>query len=124
MKAAFSILVTSGLLLAGCSPSSSTSQSTNAAAGSTNEPNYASGNPLTAVPDYYGVVVQAQKYSENVIDVSYINQDIQLFNASEGRYPKNLQELIPSYLAKMPVVPNGFKLDYDPTNGTVKVVRQ
>ena len=124
MKAFSLIAVATGLLLAGCSQSSSTSQSTNAAAGSTNQPNYASGNPVTAVPDYYGVVVQAQKYSENVIDVSYINQDIQLFNASEGRYPKDLQELIPNYLAKMPVVPNGYKLVYDSTAGTVKVVKQ
>lgn len=124
MKASFLIVVATGLLLAGCSQSSSTSQSTNAAAGSTNQPNYASGNPLTVVPDYIGVVGQAQKYSENVIDVSYINQDIQLFNASEGRYPKDLQELIPNYLAKMPVVPSGYKLVYDSTAGTVKVVKQ
>ncbi len=42
---------------------------------------------------------------ENVIDVSYINQDIQMFNASEGHYPKDLQELIPNYLAKCPTCP-------------------
>ena len=74
--------------------------------------------------NYVGAVVQAQKYSENVIDVSYINQDIQMFNASEGRYPASLDELIPNYLAKMPDVPHGYKLVYDTNTYSVKAVRQ
>jgi hypothetical protein len=68
--------------------------------------------------------VQAKNYSEKVIDVSYINQDIQMFNASEGRYPKDLQELIPNYLGKMPAVPIGYKIVYDTNTYTVKVVKQ
>jgi len=125
MKKSILPLVAAVAFLAGCGNdnSSKPAQTTNAA--TTNaEPNYASGNPLTAVPDYYGVVVQAQQHAEKVIDVSYINQDIQLFNASEGRYPKDLQELIPNYLAKMPAVPYGYKIVYDTTTYTVKVVKQ
>jgi hypothetical protein len=127
MKANWFFAVAAGLLLAGCGQSSSTktAQGTNAmSAGTNSEPRYDTGNPLTAVPDYLGAVVQAQQHAEKVIDVAYINQDIQLFNASEGRYPKDLQEMIPNYLAKMPVVPNGYKLFYDTNTYTVKVVKQ
>ncbi|HTX22841.1 MAG TPA: hypothetical protein VMD27_13415 [Candidatus Aquilonibacter sp.] len=124
MKACFLIVVASGLLLAGCSQSSSTStQSTNAAA--TNAaPNYTSGNPLTAPADYLGVVVQAQKYSEKQIDLAYVNEAIQEYNAAEGHYPKTLQEMIPNYLGKMPQAPYGYKIVYDATTGTIKVVKQ
>jgi hypothetical protein len=127
MKAIWFLTVAAGLLLAGCGQNSSTptTQGTNAATGGTNAATrYDTGNPLTAPADYLGAVVQAQQHAEKVIDVSYINQDIQLFNATEGRYPKTLQELIPDYLGKMPVVPNGYKLDYDTNTYTVKVVKQ
>jgi len=113
-----------GLLLGGCSGGSSSNNSAATNNVSTNAANYNTGNPLTAPADYLGAVVQAQKYAEKQIDVSYINQDIQLFNASEGRYPKDLQELIPDYLGKMPVVPYGYKLFYDTNTYTVKVVKQ
>ena len=127
MKTCLFLAVAAGLFLAGCSQSSSTksAQGTNAVSAGTNaEPRYDTGNPLTAPADYLGAVVEAQKHAEKVIDVAYINQDIQLFNASEGRYPKDLQEMIPNYLAKMPVVPNGYKLAYDTNTYTVKVVKQ
>ena len=127
MKASLFLAVAAGLFLAGCGQSSSTkpAQGTNTVFDGTNaEPKYDTGNPLTAVPDYVGAVVQAQRHAENVIDVSYINQDIQLFNASEGRYPKDLKEMIPNYLAKIPPVPNGYKLIYDTNTYTVKVVKQ
>ena len=80
-------------------------------------------NVVDAPLNYVGAVVQAKKYSENVIDVSYVNQDIQMFNASEGHYPKDLQEMVPEYLAKIPVVPRGYQLVYDTNTWTVKTVR-
>jgi hypothetical protein len=128
MKTSILVLaIAATMVLAGCSNKSSTTppQGTNTASAGTNaEPNYNTGNPVTAVPDYLGAVVQAEHHAEKVIDVSYINQDIQLFHASEGRYPKDLQELIPDYLAKMPPVPYGYKLDYDTNTYTVKVVKK
>ena len=108
-------LVASALLLAGCGEKAT--QKTNQAVNAVS-------NVVDAPLNYVGAVVQAKKHAENVIDVSYINQGIQMFNASEGRYPKDLQELIPNYLGKMPEVPLGYKLDYDATTGTVKVVAQ
>ena len=109
-----------GLFLAGCGNSGSTNQS----AATNTATNFASGNPITAVPDYVGAVGQAQKYSVKQIDLAYLHQAIEQFNVSEGRYPKTLQELVPNYIGKVPDAPYGSKLDYDPGTGTVKVVPQ
>jgi hypothetical protein len=81
-------------------------------------------NAVTAPVGYLGAVVQAQKYSEKVIDVSYLNQAVQLFQASEGRLPKDLQELVPNYVGKIPDAPYGYKIVYDATTGAVTVVKQ
>ena len=101
------------MFLAGCGDSSKkTTDAVNAVS-----------NVVDAPLNYVGAVVQAKKYSEKVIDVSYINEDIQMFNASEGHYPKTLQEMVPDYLAKIPVVPLGYKLVYDTNTWTVKTVK-
>src|SRR5271170_227201 len=120
MKTSFFLSVASGLLLAGCGDNNSSkpAQATNAPA------KYDSGNPLTAVPDYVGVVGQAQRYSVKQIDLAYLNQAIQQFNASEGRFPKDLNELVPNYIGKIPDAPYGSKIAYDANSGTVKVVQQ
>ena len=81
-------------------------------------------NTVAAPVNYLGAVVQAQKHAEKVIDVSYINQAIQMFNVQEGRLPKTLDELVPNYIGKIPEAPFGSKLVYDPVAGTVKVVKQ
>jgi hypothetical protein len=106
--------ITAAVFLAGCGDSSKkTAQAVNAVS-----------NVVDAPLNYVGALVQAQKYAEKTIDVSYVNQDIQMFNASEGHYPKDLQEMIPNYLAKIPAVPFGYKLVYDTNSYTVKVVKQ
>jgi len=74
--------------------------------------------------NYLGTVVNAQKASEKKIDVAYLNQAVQLFQAQEGRLPKSLDELVPNYVGKLPETPYGTKLSYDPATGTVKVVNQ
>jgi hypothetical protein len=120
MKISFLLPVAAGLFLAGCGDnnSSKSAQTTNAPA------KYDSGSPVTAVPDYIGAVGQAQKYAVKQIDLAYVNEAIQQFNAGEGRYPTNLQEMIPTYLGKMPQAPYGYKIIYDANMGTIKVVKQ
>ena len=112
------------MFLAGCGDDNSTktSQVTNSVP-ATNV-NYNTGNPLTAPVDYLGAVMQAQKYAEKQIDLASVNQAIQAFNAGEGRFPKDLQEMIPNYLAKIPEAPYGYKIVYDANAGTVQVVKQ
>jgi len=80
-------------------------------------------NVVTAPVNYLGAVVEAQKHAEKTIDQVSLNRDIEMFYAGEGRYPTNLQEMIPNYLAKIPQPPFGYKLTYDAASHTVKLER-
>lgn len=110
----FFISVAAAALLAGCgNKSGSSPQGTNAVVHATN-----------GFGGYVNSLGQAQRSADKTIDVSYLNQAVQLFNTQEGRYPKELRELVPNYVAKIPDAPSGYKLDYDANSGTVKVVNQ
>ena len=74
--------------------------------------------------DVNNPLVNAKRTADKTIDVSYLNQAIQLFNVQEGRNPKTLEELTPKYVAKLPDPPLGYKLKYDDTKGEVSVVRE
>jgi len=108
-------LVAATLFLAGCGEKATqkTTQAVNEVS-----------NVVDAPLNYVSAVVEAKKHAEKVIDVSYINQAIQMFQASEGRMPKDLNELVPNYIGKIPATPYGTKLEYDATAGTVKVVKE
>ena len=116
MKTHLLVLALTAVLLAGCGnkhsgkPVSSTKSTT----GSTN------GSSL----NYLGTLMQADKNMTKTIDVSYLNEALSQFNVQEGHYPKDLQELVPNYVGKLPTPPYGYKLDYDANRGTVKVVPQ
>ena len=114
------LFVVAAIVLAGCGSkhSGTSTASTNSTAGFTN-----GGSVLTAPVDYLGAVVQAQKNMTKTIDVSYLKEAIQQFSVQEGRYPKNLEELVPNYVAKLPTPPYGYRLDYDAGSGNVKVVQ-
>src|SRR5712671_4824696 len=108
-------LLMAGPFLSGCGKSESPPPA-NAAKPS-------SGNPLTAPVDYLGAAAQAQKKSIKTLDEAGLNQTVQMFYAGEGRFPKDLNELVkPDYLTKLPAPPAGMKFDYNPTTGQVKVV--
>jgi hypothetical protein len=121
MRVLLLIPVVAGVLLTGCGKSSS---STEQSATNNATTNYANGNPITAVPDYIGAVGNAQKYAVKQIDLSYLHEAIEQFNVAEGRYPKDLKELVPNYIGKVPEAPYGSKIIYDSNTGTVKVVQQ
>lgn len=74
--------------------------------------------------DINNPLVNAKRTADKTIDVSYLNQALQLFNVQEGRYPKTLDELTPKYVAQLPQPPLGYKLNYDAAKGEVTVVRQ
>jgi hypothetical protein len=85
----------------------------------------AGGNPVNAGGDYLGTLVKGQQTAVKVVDTAALTQAAQLFNAQEGRYPKDLNELVTSkMIGSIPDAPAGMKLDYDPTTGTVKVVKK
>ena len=89
------ISIAAAALLAGCGgKSGSGAQGTNSVSTATN-----------GFGGYVKSLGEAQRTADKTIDVSYINQAIQLFNVQEGRNPKNLQELVPNYVAKIPDAP-------------------
>jgi len=117
MKKALSLLLLGGLALAGCGKKEAKST-----ASSTND-NNATGNPLTAPVDYLGAVAKAKKSAEKTVETVSLNQAVQQFSVAEGRYPKDLNELVTEkYLPKLPDAPYGMKIVYDAAKGEVKVV--
>ena len=110
-------LATAGLVGCGQKEAASSTKSTNQTA--------ANGNPLTAPVDYLGAVAQAKKHSVKTIDLVYLNQAIQMFSTEEGRFPKDLNELVAGqYIGRVPDAPYGMKIVYDPARGQVSVVAQ
>ena len=74
--------------------------------------------------DVNNPLVNAKRAADKTLDVSYLNQAVQLFNVQEGRYPNKLEELTPKYVATIPDAPLGYKINYDASKGEVTVVRQ
>jgi hypothetical protein len=98
--------------------------------GGDNESNQATnqvsnGNPITAPADYLGAVGNAKQKAVKTVDIASLTQAIQMFQVSEDRLPKDLQELVTKgYIAKIPEAPYGKKIIYSPTSGQVSVVPQ
>ena len=81
--------------------------------------------PASAPTGYVGALVKGQQTAVKTIDATSLNQDIQLFNVQEGRYPKDLDELVTkNYIGQLPEAPIGMKLVYDAAQGKVSVVSQ
>ncbi len=119
------LLALVGLLLAGCQkPSESSSSSTDSKPAPLDPSKSAvSGNPAMAPVDYGATLAKGKKSSEAKIAIAEFDKAIQMFEASESRKPKSLDELLKSgYLTKMPKVPYGMKFTYDPKTGKVDVV--
>jgi hypothetical protein len=101
------ILLVAGALLGGCGKQAADTAPANAPSG------------------YVGSLVKGQQTAVKVIDVTALNQEIQLFNAQEGRNPKDLNELVTQhYIPEVPSPPNGMKLVYDPDQGKVSAQPQ
>jgi hypothetical protein len=74
---------------------------------------------------YLGTLARGQQVAVKGIDTASLNQAVQLFNAQEGRFPKDLDELVTMhYMGKLPDAPAGMKLNYDAAQGKATVVPQ
>jgi hypothetical protein len=119
------------LLLLGCgdksaSPSSS-SQAPAAGAANKSGTNAAgsSDSVLTAPVDYLSAAAKAQQTAVKTVDTTSLNKAIQMFNVSNGRNPKDLNELVEQkFIPKIPDTPFGTKLEYNADSGEVKIVKQ
>jgi hypothetical protein len=118
MKTIHYLVAGTALLLGGCGEKASQpAQGTNSTS--------SGGSVATAPVDYLGAMGKAQQNAVKTVDTVSVNQAIQQFNVGEGRNPKDLNELVEKhYMPQIPTPPNGTKLDYDATAGTVKVVKQ
>jgi len=80
---------------------------------------------LTAPVDYLSAAGKAQQSAVKTVDVTSVNQAIQLFNVERGCYPKDLNELVQEkFIAKIPAAPYGMKIVYDANSGKASVVKQ
>jgi hypothetical protein len=103
-----SITVLAAALLTGCGDSASAPQT----------------QTTPPASDYAGTLLNAKKTADKVIDTTALTKAVQLFYVQEGRYPKTLTELAPSYIPKIPEAPLGYKISYDAAKGEVKVVKE
>ena len=114
LKAIAFLFLSAGLLLVSCGKDEPASaRQTNAAPG---------GNPLTAPADYLGAAAKAQKSASGTVVGAGIDQAIKLYYAQEGKFPADLNQLVPGYLPNIPAPPTGMKYSYDPQTGVVKIV--
>ena len=109
-------LFAAALVLAGCGNNQGGSSQTNSVS--------TSAEPAPA-GNYLDTLANSRDRAVKVIDTAALTQAVQMFNATEGRFPKDLDELVTNKLiAEIPVTPRGKKLDYNPATGEVKLVDQ
>lgn len=75
-------------------------------------------NPIAAPLDYILVMSKAKKASLGRLDQAKLIDAIQKFEALEGRAPKDLNELVPGYIAAIPPAPAGMRLEYTAADGS------
>src|ERR1043165_1373835 len=72
------------------------------------------GSALTAPVDYLNAATKAEISAQKSVDVTAVNKAVDMFSSQEGRYPKDLAELVAKgYLRAIPKTPFGMKLEYD-----------
>ncbi len=101
------------LLFAGCNDSS---QMTGATGGKSSVAT-APSEPLNNAP-------KTQKRAVKVADIAAMNKTVEKFYVQEGRFPKDLLELVEKdYLPRLPVLPEKAEWDYDTNSGVVGILR-
>jgi hypothetical protein len=98
----------SALLMTGCGDSNSTN----------------AGAQATSAANNSTPAVQPEVYAQKKVDVATLTQALQQYNAAEGHYPGKLDDLAPTYIAKVPQAPPGYKFNYDSNSGQVSLVQQ
>ena len=112
MKTIPALCVVSVLTLTGCGDKSSKSDP--------------SGGDLSTAPvGYLQTITKAEQKAVKTVDISSLTKAIEMFNVQEERFPTTLSELVEKkYIPRIPEVPAGTKLVYDPGTGIVKIVTQ
>lgn len=118
------IALTAPWLLA-CSPDGkSTGKTASTNHPSTTQSTNLGSNPLNAPADYLGAMGKAKNLAQKTVDLTTLNRAVQMFYAAEDRMPKDLKELVTQgYLPKLPEVPQGTRLAFNPATGEVRLVQ-
>jgi hypothetical protein len=114
MKPTLALMTLSGVLLAGCgekpAPAAKSDSATDLA---------------TAPADYLKSAARSQKSAVKAVDTAALNKAIELFYVQEGRFPKDLDEVVEKKLIpQIPPAPAGMKIIYDVKDGVVRVERE
>ena len=72
--------------------------------------------------DYLSAQGQGKRRAEHVLTLVQVQKALQEFQATENRWPTDLEELVRAgLLVSVPGVPAGQRLAYDPATGTVRM---
>lgn len=101
------------LVLAGCNDSSQTT-------GSAGDKS----SVATAPAEYLNNAAKNQKRAVRTADIAAMNKAVELFYVQEGRFPKDLMELVEkNYLPRLPLLPDKTEWDYDTNAGVVGILK-
>jgi len=99
------------LFLAGCNESSQSGGS-----------NPSDNKSSVAPAEYLNNAAKTQKRAVKIVDVTAMNKSIESFYVQEGRYPKDLLELVEKgVLPRIPELPENATWDYDTNYGVVSI---
>jgi hypothetical protein len=119
MKFPFFSIAAGALLLAGCGNNTSNPTQT------TNTSSSPPSAPAPSGDNYGSALANAQNRAIDVVGMTALQEAIRNFNVNEGRYPKDLDELVSSkFLAKIPPAPRGKRFNYNAATGDIKLVDQ
>jgi hypothetical protein len=76
----------------------------------------------TTPGDYLNNLATAQKRATKTVDTAAVNRAIEAFYVQEGRFPKDLLELVElKYIPQLPKLPEGANWNYDTNTGVVMI---
>ena len=110
MKSTFALGAALGALLAGCGERPDAPAKSDSAA---------------APADYLKSAAKSQQRAVKAVDTAALNKAIELFYVQEGRFPKDLGEVVEKKLIpEIPHAPAGMKIVYDAKAGVVMVEKE
>jgi len=99
-----------GALLAGCGENPGTP---------------AQSNPAAAPADYLKSAAKSEQRAIKTVDTAALNKAIEMFYVQEGRFPKDLDEVVEKkFIPEIPPAPAGMKIVYDAKAGIVRIEKE
>jgi hypothetical protein len=81
-------------------------------------------NIATAPADDLNTAAKSQKRAVKTADITAMNKAVESFYVQEGRFPKDLMELVEkNYLPRLPLLPDKAGWDYNTNYGVVSILR-